>query len=519
MNIFSKYSDHFFLILFVIFPFLLKSQSLDGFKKFTYPNGEIASKGYVKNGKPEGFWINYYQNGNIKSKGNRVNNKLDSIWSFYNKNGSLTVSIRYENGIKHGWKITYNKNSYIVKKELFNSDTIQELRIFYDSGKIKEKVSFKNGLKHGYAFRFDTTGLEQVWWRYNQGKGKEVIINRKDQFNRKTGRWLKFKDGEVIEEVNYSKGFKEGFERIYNKKGGLLKINEYCNNSTKKDISNLSKIEIKKEFDGNGVITKSGGFTKDGKPHGVHRIYNDTGQVTSSFIYKYGVLIGEGIVEKNGLKHGYWLFYYASGIKQSEGEFRNGVKIGKWSYYYENGLLESNGSYSGNGKQNGLWKEYYTNGSVYQEINYFEGLYDSVYKAFDDSGRVIIQGNFKDDYEDGEWFYINGSFSQRGNYIDGQKAGEWRSYYNKKQLVFKGQFKNGLPVGEHIFWYNSGNLFCLGEYVSGRKSGKWIHYTEGGKVLIITEYIDGLERVLNGYEINPQHEAEDYIEYEDTGYK
>ena len=519
MKFFIKYSYYFFLILFLIFPLLLKSQSLDGFKKYTYPNGEIASKGYLKNGKPEGFWINYYQNGNIKSKGNRVNNKLDSIWNFYNTNGSLSVSLRYENGVKHGWKITYNKNSYIVKKEFFNSDTIQELRIFYNSGEIKEKFSFKNGLKHGSAFRFDTTGLEQVWWDYNHGKCKEFIINRKDQFNRKTGRWLKFTDGKVIEEVNYSKGYKQGVERIYNKKGDLLKINEYSKDSIKKDVSNLLEVELKKDFDSNGLITKSGSFTKGGKPHGIHRIYNDKGQVTSSCIYKYGVLTAKGIVKKNGLKHGYWSFYYPSGTKQSEGEFKNGVKIGEWVYYYENGLTESRGLYSNNGKQDGLWKEYYNNGSLYGEINYLEGLYDGLYKVFDDSGRVVIQGNYKDNYEEGEWFYINGSFSEKGSYIDGQKVGEWRSYYNDKQLIFKGKYQNGLPVGEHIFWYNSGNLFRIGEYVSGRKSGRWIQYTEGGEVFMITEYLDGLEKVLNGYKINPQHEAEDYIEYENTGYK
>ena len=76
-----------------------------------------------------------------------------------------------------------------------------------------------------------------------------------------------------------------------------------------------------------------------------------------------------------------------------------------------------------------------------------------------------------------------------------------------------------MPVGEHIFWYNSGKLFKLGQYVSGRKAGRWIQYSQSGKVLMITEYSDGLERVLNGYKINPQHEAEDYVEYDDTGYK
>jgi len=514
-----KYNFWFFIIIFFLISSLSKSQVSDGFKIFTYPNGEISSKGLIKNGKPEGFWVNYYENGKIKSHGNRFDNKLDSIWNFYDKDGVLSVSLNYENGEKQGWKITYNKNLTVVKRELYNSDTIQELRKFYISGKIKERILFKNGLKHGSAFRYDTTGLEQVWWSYNLGKEKEFIINRKDPLNKKTGKWFKFKNGIVIEEVNYLNNLKEGFERIYSTKGELLNINKYSKGYLIKDYSKLHNIEIKREINSNGLVIKSGIYTEQGKAHGVHREYDDEGNVKSSLLYEKGVLIGKGIVQKNGLKDGYWFFYYSSGKKKSEGEFKNGINIGRWIYYFENGLVESEGYYSIKGKQDSLWKEYYINGSLYEEINYFEGLYNGLYRAFDDSGRVIIQGNYIDNYEEGEWFYINGSFSENGSYVSGQKVGEWRSYYNQKQLIFKGEFQNGLPVGKHIFWYNSGNLFCLGEYVSGRKSGEWIHYTEGGKVLIITEYIDGLERVLNGYEINPQHEAEDYIEYENTGYK
>ena len=519
MKISSKYSIQFCLTILLFNSVLSNCQITDSLKKFTYQSGEISSKGLFKNGQPEGFWVNYYKNGGIKSEGNRVNSKLDSIWNFYDEDGVLSVSINYSLGVKQGWKITYNKNLIVVKKELFNSDTLQELNLFYISGNIKEKVLFENGLKHGSSFSYDTTGLEQVWLFYDKGKCREFIINRKDQFNRKTGRWLKFKDGIVREEVNYLAGLKEGYERIYNQKGELLSIYKYNKDSLIKDVRELRKIELKRELNNKGVIIKSGGYTNNGKPHGVHREYDEKGNVKSSNIYNNGILLGSGIVKKNGYKQGYWCFYYPSGGKQSEGDYKNNKKIGKWSYFYENGLLESEGFYSINGKQDSLWREYYSNGYVYEEINYFEGLYHGLYKAFDDSGRVIIQGVFKDNYEDGEWFYINGSFSQKGNYRDGEKVGEWRSYYNKKQLIFKGEFYNGLPVGEHIFWYNSGKLFRLGQYVSGRKTGRWIRYSQSGKVLMITEYSDGLERVLNGYKINPQHESEDYIEYNDTGYK
>ncbi|MBI34718.1 MAG: hypothetical protein CMP67_05060 [Flavobacteriales bacterium] len=514
----GKMKSNLFLI-FLLFSFLLKSQNLDDIKVFYYPGGNIASKGFIKNGIPEGFWVNYYENGEIKSQGNRYQNKLDSTWSFFDKDGILSFSIDYEMGVKQGWKITYNKSLIVVRKELYYSDTIKELYAFYNSGKIKKRIFFKEGIKHGNAFEYDTTGVEKLFWSYKDGKSKKIIINRKDELNKKTGKWMKFHNDVLISEVNFLRGKKEGFERNYDLNGDLIEIKEYTKGILIKDFSKIINIQVKKQINERGLITKSGGYTRGGKMHGVHREYDENGLISSSKTYNKGVLLSDGLVMENGNKEGYWTFYYSSGKKKSEGLFKKNIKTGYWYNYFENGLLESEGFYNENGNRDSLWKEYYASGSIYEEINYFDGLYDGLYKAFDDSGRVIIRGTYKDNYEDGDWLYVNGNFSQKGSYNLGQKVGEWRNYYNKKQLIFKGNFENNLPVGEHIYWYNSGKLFRIGKYISGRKSGEWIEYTEGGEVLMITVYSDGLERVLNGYQINPQHEFEDYIEYENTGYR
>ncbi|NLD36650.1 MAG: hypothetical protein GX654_07265, partial [Desulfatiglans sp.] len=36
------------------------TQLQDGYQQFRYPNGNISSEGYIKNGKPDGYWKSYY---------------------------------------------------------------------------------------------------------------------------------------------------------------------------------------------------------------------------------------------------------------------------------------------------------------------------------------------------------------------------------------------------------------------------------------------------------------------------
>ena len=65
------------------------------FTVFKYENGKTSSEGYIKNGKPDGYWKTYYENGILKSEGNRKNYELDSIWKFYNEDKKLILIITY----------------------------------------------------------------------------------------------------------------------------------------------------------------------------------------------------------------------------------------------------------------------------------------------------------------------------------------------------------------------------------------------------------------------------------------
>jgi len=495
------------------------SQIKDGYNEFFYSSGTISSKGLIKNGKPEGYWVTFYENGKLKSEGNRNNHQLDSVWKFYNSDGFITSLVEYQSGKKNGYRLNFNKDSIITKEEFFNNDTIELIREFYENGKIKLKLPFENGLKNGLYFEYDTLGIEKTWCKYKKGKAQKISINRFNSQGKRSGKWIEF-DNEIIRtETNYFNGLKNGIEKIFDKKGNLKKILKYSNGIIIKDVKELVLIEIKNEFSTDGNISKSGSYNENGKPHGIHRVFDENGNVKSSNVFNNGVLTASGVVKKTGKKDGLWVLYYESGEILGKGLYENGCKFGHWIYYYENGLVESEGNYNAYGKEDGIWKEYSNTGSIREEVNFLDGFYNGLFTAYNDTGKIIKQGNYSDDYETGEWFYINGSYSEFGSYIDGMKTGEWRHFYLYNQIVFKGIFALGLPIGEHIFWHENGNLKRIGTYINSRKEGEWLHYTKEGRLLLIINYENGLEKRYNGYNINPEHELDDYIEYENTGYR
>ena len=64
----------------------------------------------------------------------------------------------------------------------------------------------------------------------------------------------------------------------------------------------------------------------------------------------------------DGKKHGYWITYYASGLKRSEGNYIHGKKDGPWIQYHKNGNKASEASFR-DGKNEGDYICYYENGN------------------------------------------------------------------------------------------------------------------------------------------------------------
>ena len=239
----------------------------------------------------------------LKSEGNRVNFLLDSVWKFYSEEGKIAVSYAYKNGKKNGFKKTYDpKTGLLQSDENFVDDIKQgESFTYFPNGTIKSRAKFIEGKEEGIGYEYNDEGLIQsiIVYKY-RFVSKIEKINRKDKNGWKQGVWKDFYDnGKVKLDGRYLDDKKDGYFKEYDKKGSLVSTSKYVKGVLQKDVPELAKVDIRKDYYPNGKIKSIGGY-KDSLPQGPHRQYNEEGEIVSAKIYEDGDLIGEGILDEKG---------------------------------------------------------------------------------------------------------------------------------------------------------------------------------------------------------------------------
>ncbi|MCK9612414.1 MAG: hypothetical protein PHR81_00220 [Bacteroidales bacterium] len=488
-----------FLLLFSNCLFAQDSINNNGYNKFFYKNGSIKSQGLIIQGKPEGYWKNYYENGILKSEGNRKNFEIDSIWIFYNEKGDTLVKINYSQGKKNGIRTTYTGDEII--EENFENDIKKGFSYKYYPGRnLKYKVNYIDGREEGTAFEYSTDGNIITIIEYRKG----YVINS-ENINRyreglKHGVWKEFyENGQVKTEQNYSYGKKDGFYKEFDTKGNLIKIVKFKDDYEIPDAPELLKYDIKTEYYRNGKVKIVQSF-KDDIPEGIRREYSQEGEITKSYIFKNGVVIGMGIVDESGYKQGPWKEYFDNGQVEGEGIYANSLKQGQWNYYFRSGKIEQKGTYNKNGKPEGRWIWYYESGNVRREEYYKNGLYDGKHLELSDSEKVIVSGEYVEGEEEGPWIYEVGDQKEEGSYVTGKREGPW-TYYTGEMINFAGNYTEGNPDGLHTYYWENGNIKQQGKYIMGKKEGDWDMYDLDGIKIITIRYEDGVEISYDGNKI------------------
>jgi antitoxin component YwqK of YwqJK toxin-antitoxin module len=488
----------------------------DGYQKFYFTNGKISSEGTLKNGKPDGYWKSYNQNGTLKSEGNRKNFELDSLWKFYNEEGNLLLEINYQKGKKNGIKTTYLEKEII--REVFIND-IKEgyTRYYFKDGKLKQEVPFVKGQEQGFGKEFDEEGMIITLTEYKKGFIVDRMrINRKDANGRRIGKWFTFfENGNIKTEVSYKNDLKNGYYKEYAENGDLVKILKYLDGVVQEEALEIQKLEVQNEYFPNGKVKISAMF-RNGVPEGIMRQYDSAGVVEKSFLYRNGLIVGEGIVKDDGNRHGPWKEFYPDGSLKAEGKYENGKPTGEWKFYYSNGKMEQTGRYNKAGKPDGLWKWYFEDGQLQREENYRAGLKDGLSTTYDEKGTIIEEGEFIDGNEDGAWIEQIGDTYTKGAYRDGLRNGLWTYYYLENRdngtdslCFFRGNFIEDYPDGKHVYYYENGKTKTEGSYVMGKREGDWYLYNEDGTLFLVITYKNGIETRYDGVKIKPAYENEE----------
>ena len=396
---------HFILVLLITVlcvPICLGQNTVspNGYNVFYYENGNISSEGTMRNGKPDGYWKAYYTNNVIKSEGNRKNYELDSIWLFYNKIGKVAIEINYKSGLKQGLKKRYSEEGILISEENYNADKKDDVASYYfNNGKIHRVITYEMDFKQGKSLEYGEEGYIITIRKFeNDFMVDQEMINRKDNRGLKTGVWKQFhENGFVKMEGKYVRGKREGFYREYSADGRLLNTYKYEDGELIDNAVEFTDIKVDREYYP-GAIVKSEMTLVNGVPNGVYREYSIEGNVTGSKIYSQGHIVGEGTVNKKGLKQGEWREFYVLSMLndpgdalKAEGTYKDNLKVGEWIYYYEGGMIEQRGNYQDD-KPTGTWKWFYESSNILREEEFTNGKENGNLVEYSDTGSVITKG-------------------------------------------------------------------------------------------------------------------------------
>ncbi|PKP22911.1 MAG: hypothetical protein CVU05_01835 [Bacteroidetes bacterium HGW-Bacteroidetes-21] len=483
-------------------------------KTFYYETGTKSSEGFLRNGKPDGYWKAWYLNGKMRSEGNRKMFQLDSLWIFYDEDGDTLQAIDYLNGKKNGYMKTWlykttedKKTGGMVSKELYLNDEKQGMSYYYEDGYLFRAIPYRDGKKHGLGKEFEKDGRVVVLLEYaNDFLINRERINRYDETGKKQGVWKEFYPNDIIKnEVVYRNDTINGFVREFDKSGKITVYQKYEKGQpiVMDAADTLQRSRFVEEYYETGQIKFRGGYYDD-KPVGMHKEYSVDGQVIMGKEYNNeNMLIAMGALDVNDKKQGKWQYLYETGEVKAEGNFKDGKKTGEWIFWYPDKTTEQKGRYASD-RPTGEWKWYFPGGKLWREELYERGKEDGNFVEYDTTGNVVLKGQYIEGEKDGAWYYHSGDHTEEGSYQDGLMEGVWKHYFLNGKLFFEGKFVQGQPDGKHIWYYENGRKKEEGNYVLGSREKKWIKYDAEGLPYLIILFKNDLEYKINGAKINLQ---------------
>lgn len=204
-------------------------------------------------------------------------------------------------------------------------------------------------------------------------------------------------------------------------------------------------------------------------PDGYNVFYHENGKVAS-----------EGMMA-DGKPDGYWKTYYETGVLKSEGNRVDFKLDSVWKFYDEKGDLILEINYS-EGKKNGIRKTilgdevieetfrndvkqgptiyYYPDGNVWKIIPFVNGLEEGIAREFNQEGTIISLVEYK------RGFVVN---RERINRTDqnGLKQGKWKFFHENGRVRLEGNYRNDKENGYFKEYDENGNLITVSKYVNG----------------------------------------------------
>lgn len=104
-------------------------------------------------------------------------------------------------------------------------------------------------------------------------------------------------------------------------------------------------------------------------------------------------------------------------------------------------------------------KLFYPNGQLKEALFYKDGLRDGKAVLYDEQGRIVGQGTYAKDCEEGLWqYYWAGVLAEEINFCQGRREGAYKEYSVSGKLCVEGQYTNKLREGVWKYYTETGEL-------------------------------------------------------------
>jgi antitoxin component YwqK of YwqJK toxin-antitoxin module len=167
----------------------------------------------------------------------------------------------------------------------------------------------------------------------------------------------------------------------------------------------------------------------------------------------------EQLYYQNGLREGVRILFYPNGNWKIIEHYSKDKLVDAYDHYDENGKLIEEGNFK-NGQMNGLWTFYYPNTTqIKEKVIFFNGVEWGYYESFYPNGIKKSDGYYKgEDNMDSLWhlYYESGELMEDAIYNNNWENGIVHTYDKNKQVTKEILYHNGKVVKysdfvKHVF--------------------------------------------------------------------
>jgi len=149
--------------------------------------------------------------------------------------------------------------------------------------------------------------------------------------------------------------------------------------------------------------------------------------------------IKERLSYRNGVLHGFQIYFYENGSVKYAGYYLEGLKERVHESFYENGRIKSIANYHLD-KLHGVFERCYENGQIRYSVNIDTGaIVDGPITFFRSDGSIEVVGHIENELPQGEWTWKDkdGYLLHKRCYNKSIPIGIWGDFYSNHQIKWK----------------------------------------------------------------------------------